>query len=147
MNYFAEKTAPNPGRLNPMLGHKIIGMDDALDRWDAPFAASDPDAVPTLVDRQWTHINDKITVPVSAGRVFLRHLLSPPRKGRFAFFELPAELRAAILEYALALPSSGALVTVRLDEMGINRQCMMLREREAAAPVDAVSVLRFAATF
>lgn len=41
------------------------------------------------------------------GRIFLRDLLEPKRKGTFRFFDLPAEIRVTIYEYVFSFPPSG----------------------------------------
>jgi hypothetical protein len=67
-----------------------------------------------------------ITVPTTAGLIFLRKWLDPERTGVFRFLDLPAELRNVIYELVLTLPPSGPSIGAQGD--------MWLREREVDDP-------------
>ncbi|KAK5130774.1 hypothetical protein LTR08_001664 [Meristemomyces frigidus] len=94
-----------------------------LDEWEVPLVdvyASDIYTSNLVRNRE---NEDTITVPPSAGRVFLARWLEPARKGAFPFLKLPAELRNVIYQMVFQFPSSG----LGFAEYGLP----MLLQREA----------------
>lgn len=80
----------------------VKGFQKAFGCWAAPIQNAEGETL-FVVDG----LEDQVTVPVDAGRIFLRRWLEPDRKGSFRFLDLPAEVRNTIYEMVFSLPASG----------------------------------------
>lgn len=106
----------------------VHGFPDVLSQYEIPLTDHKYDNTLTAVNCDEGHI----TVPTREGRIFLRHLLEPARKGAFPFLRLPAELRNAIYELAFTFPRSGFRVCQQGVHSGKSVE-LRLQEREHEA--------------
>jgi hypothetical protein len=86
-------------------GMVVEGYIQAIDDWSAPFVDPYNSAI---IKHDNTEDDPELTIPITAGRIFLRRWLEPQRMGTFNFLKLPAELRNRIYDLVFALPPSGA---------------------------------------
>ena len=96
-------------------GMAVEGFEKAFDDWETPLVDRDGRGIikRDKDDECWEHTF--ITVPISAGRIYLQKLFEPERVGVFPFLELPAELRNTIYEMVFSFPETGINVRGRIQ--------------------------------
>ena len=58
-----------------------------------------------ITDLKSAHnLEERFSVPINEGRIFLRHVLQDPPQGTFRFLELPAEIRIRVYEMVFSFP-------------------------------------------
>ena len=122
INQFATRAT---SKSNPK-PRSVVEIDEVVfDLYDLPLAGPADHVGPA--DRFTNHYS----VPASAGRIFLKHVLTPPRNGNFRFLELPAELRIRIYEMVFSFPDIAIGVDPNSDVEVDNYICLWKREHDA----------------
>ena len=101
----------------------VPGFEKAFDCWEAPFVDPTDEGIVALDNERFL---EEYTVPITAGRIYLRKWLEPARKGSFPFLKLPAELRNTIYEMVLTFPATGFDIGDRVH----TRHGVVLSQRE-----------------
>lgn len=89
----------------------VEGFHDVFNDWRVPLQDNNVTDPVLPVTCTVDHYAEDVCVPSNAGRVFLRNVLEPKRKGAFPFLKLPAELRNTIYEMVFTFPKGGFGVT------------------------------------
>ena len=120
----------------------------AVDDFEEGFSCYDAPLVDPCENEVVCFYSKEVTVPVKAGRVFLRKWLEPARKGKFPFLRLPAELRNTIYEMVFTFPEKGICASSMYLRENIRFCIREVDESEVSrtsATVDAVPVSRILA--